>query len=158
MAGSFIRVKLLQILESKTPTSDPYCAINVKEVLKQDGGDTKLVQKKKTFNPEWGKCFDSHLLQGRRLQILVMDRGQGDAIIGEVSVEVSAIADQCRSTAFGSGVAKMAVSTLHSFSFSYFFIFFFFLVFPMVFSASNSGLSLTIARISYVEIASHFHQ
>lgn len=40
------------------------------------------------------------------MQILVQDRGE--TVVGEVAVELSAIADQC--TALGTGVAKMSVS------------------------------------------------
>jgi len=28
-----------------------------------------LVQKKKTIYPEWGSCFDSHLKEGRVIQV-----------------------------------------------------------------------------------------
>lgn len=103
---SFVRVKLLQVTDLRSPTYEPCCAVNVKEAVRQDTGETKIVQKKKTFYPEWGKCFDSHVVDGRRLQIVVLDRRE--TILGEVAVENQAIADQCKT--MGSGVAKMSVS------------------------------------------------
>ncbi|XP_065179775.1 protein kinase C delta type-like isoform X2 [Sycon ciliatum] len=103
--SAFVRVKLLQVTELRSPTFEPKCAVNVKEVVQSTESDARVVQKKKTFYPEWGKCFDSHVIEGRRLQIMVMDRG--DTILGEVAVENQAIADQCK--LMGACVAKMSL-------------------------------------------------
>lgn len=108
MATEFVRVKLLQVTELRSPSFEPKCAVNVKEVTRDENSQARVVQKKKTFYPEWGKCFDSHVVEGRRLQILVMDRG--DTILGEVAVENKAIAEQC--ARMGACVAKMSVSAV----------------------------------------------
>ena len=74
---SFLRVKLIEVNfeEGGTMPSDPFCAVKILEVQSQgEGGDPQLIQKKKTFYPQWNRCFDSHLVQGRRMQVIVMDK------------------------------------------------------------------------------------
>lgn len=74
---SFLRVKLIEVNfeEGGTMPNDPFCAVKILEVQNQsEGGEPQLVQKKKTFYPQWNRCFDSHLVQGRRMQVIVMDK------------------------------------------------------------------------------------
>lgn len=51
------------------PTPQPFCGVNIMEAVHSPGEGMKLMQKKKTFYPDWNKCFDSHLVQGRRMQV-----------------------------------------------------------------------------------------
>nr|CAA73557.1 Serine/Threonine protein kinase [Sycon raphanus] len=109
---SFLRIKILQATSLRGNASDPHLAVNIKESIRTPGGkDVQVVQKKDTFHPEWGKCFDSHLNDGRRMQVMVTDI-VGDGVmestqLGEVTVLLASIADQCRSQ--GSGVSKMSL-------------------------------------------------
>ena len=77
---SFLRVKLIEanFEEGGAVVADPYCAVKILEVHSQnDDGELQLIQKKKTFYPQWNRCFDSHLVQGRRMQVIVMDKQVG---------------------------------------------------------------------------------
>ena len=47
---------------------EAFAAVSIKE-MEQSPHGPKLVQKKKTFYPDWGKCFDSHLVSGRRMMV-----------------------------------------------------------------------------------------
>ena len=113
--NAFLRVKILQVTKLHDTACDPQLAVNIKEVAKGPAGgkDTQIVQRKGTFYPEWGKCFDSHLQEGRRMQVLVKDRAPGapaesGETVAELTVLLSSIAEQCRLA--GSGVSKMSVS------------------------------------------------
>ena len=68
--SAFLRLKLTDAQVSK-PTPQPFCAVNIMEAVHSPGEGVKLLQKKKTFYPDWNKCFDSHLVQGRRMQVCV---------------------------------------------------------------------------------------
>lgn len=77
---SFLRVKLIEVNFEKggAMPADPFCAVKILEVQSQsEDGEDQLVQKKKTFYPQWNRCFDSHLVQGRRMQVIVMDKQVG---------------------------------------------------------------------------------
>ena len=77
---SFLRVKLIDVKfeEGGSAPTDPFCAVKILEVQSQnEDGEHQLVQKKKTFYPQWNRCFDSHLVQGRRMQVIVMDKQVG---------------------------------------------------------------------------------
>ena len=77
---SFLRVKLIEVNfgEGGAMPADPFCAVKILEVQSQnEDGEHQLVQKKKTFYPQWNRCFDSHLVQGRRMQVIVMDKQVG---------------------------------------------------------------------------------
>ena len=72
---SFLRIRLIEAnFDSKLETLDPFCAVKILELLKEEDGDSKLLQKKKTFYPQWNRGFDSHLVEGRRMQVIVMDK------------------------------------------------------------------------------------
>ena len=71
---SFLRVKLIEVQFEDLVVADPFCAVKILEVQKREDGDTQLQQKKKTFHPQWNRCFDSHLVDGRRMQVIVMDK------------------------------------------------------------------------------------
>ncbi len=66
--SSFLRLKMTEAQLGK-PVSQPFCAVNIMEAVHSPGEGVKLLQKKKTFYPDWNKCFDSHLVQGRRMQV-----------------------------------------------------------------------------------------
>ena len=77
---SFLRVKLIEanFEEGGAVPADPFCAVKILEVQSQnDDDEPQLIQKKKTFYPQWNRCFDSHLVQGRRMQVIVMDKQVG---------------------------------------------------------------------------------
>ena len=90
--------------------NNPYCAVNIKEEITKENGEISLQQHKKTFYPEWNRCFDSHLKQGRRMQIYIMDRadvpGADVTTVAEVTVETESLAEQCE----GDNAVKIAVS------------------------------------------------
>ena len=66
--SAFLRLRLLEAqLEKRTPQQ--FCAVNIKETVHSPGEGLKLIQHKSTFYPDWNKCFDSHLVQGRRMQV-----------------------------------------------------------------------------------------
>ncbi|XP_071960952.1 protein kinase C delta type-like [Antedon mediterranea] len=94
----FLRVRLMQVdkgVANVLPDGvvfDPYCAINVKQKEKSANG-YQLVQKKKTVFPEWNKCFDSHLYEGRVIQIIVMTKP--NKFLAECSVPIHDLADYC---------------------------------------------------------------
>lgn len=73
--STFLRVKLLEAKITRNPPSDSFCAVNIKDVQQTPEG-MKFVQKKNTFYPNWGKCFDSHVVSGRRVQVKSIDRGR----------------------------------------------------------------------------------
>lgn len=75
----FIRIKLLEAeagtevwksLEEKGSTWDPYTGVQVKEAVEVPGQGIQLIQKKKTFYPDWNRCFDTHLNEGILLCII----------------------------------------------------------------------------------------
>lgn len=110
MAASFLRIKLLEVIMDHSKPNDPFCAVNIKEVSKDGNGQTIFVQQKKTFYPEWNRCFDSHLKPGRRMQIYIMDRADvpgADVItVAEVTVPTENLAQQCEDDC----AVKIAVS------------------------------------------------
>jgi novel protein kinase C delta type len=53
----------------------------------------RLVQKKKTAYPGWNKCFDTQLVTGRVLQIVVMD---GQRPLADATMRVQDVASKCR--------------------------------------------------------------
>ena len=70
----FIRIKLIesqagaevwQQLEANGLTWDPYTGVQVKEAVDVPGQGIQLIQQKKTFYPDWNRCFDTHLYDGR---------------------------------------------------------------------------------------------
>ncbi|VDL69745.1 unnamed protein product [Nippostrongylus brasiliensis] len=71
------RLKLLradvsaELLPAGCSASDLLPAVNVKEKIEVNG-ESRLVQKKKTIYPEWEKCWDTAVVEGRILQIVLM--------------------------------------------------------------------------------------
>ncbi|XP_070557525.1 protein kinase C delta type-like [Ptychodera flava] len=95
----FIRVKLLQVEPgSKKMVDDgeafnPYCAVNVKEAVESQG-QVQLLQKKKTIYPEWNKCFDAHVYEGRVVQLIVMNRP--NKMLADVTIGVEVLAEKAK--------------------------------------------------------------
>ena len=110
---AFLRVRLCEAIVDHTKPNDPYCAVNIKEAIKGEDGTVSLQQKKKTFFPVWGRCFDSHLKPGRQMQIFVMDRadipGADATPVAEVTVHTEHLAHECMDEEPGVAV-KLAVS------------------------------------------------
>lgn len=104
---AFLRIKVLEALVDHIKPNDPYCAVNVLEAIANPDGSKAFKQKKKTFYPDWDRCFDSHLRHGRRMQITVMDR-PGDAPLAEVTVETEALGRECEEEDAGTAV-KLAL-------------------------------------------------
>lgn len=67
--------------------SDLQPAVNVKEKIEVNG-ECRLVQKKKTTYPEWEKCWDTGVAEGRILQILLM-HNQAPVVEATMRLEVS---------------------------------------------------------------------
>ena len=70
----FIRIKLIEStagsevwkeLEAEGQTWDPFCGVHIKEAVEVPGQGVQLVQKKKTIYPDWNRCFDTHLYDGK---------------------------------------------------------------------------------------------
>ena len=140
---SFLRVKLIEVQFEDLAVADPFCAVKILEVQKREDGDTQLQQKKKTFYPQWNRCFDSHLVDGRRMQVIVMDKvvsfcsvrtdhsqvhslvtflvrpfvqeGGNDRPVAQVTVETEILAEECRQEEDGH-VVKLEVRPLLSMS------------------------------------------
>ncbi|EPB73345.1 hypothetical protein ANCCEY_07552 [Ancylostoma ceylanicum] len=74
---SACRLKLLRAdvpadqLPAGCSVTDLLPAVNVKEKIEVNG-ESRLVQKKKTIYPEWEKCWDTAVTEGRILQIVLM--------------------------------------------------------------------------------------
>ncbi|KAI1732974.1 protein kinase domain-containing protein [Ditylenchus destructor] len=70
------RLKLLRVeipeehLPKDVQVSQLTCAVNVKEKV-EINGENRLIQKRKTMQIDWEKCFDVGILTGRVLQVLV---------------------------------------------------------------------------------------
>ncbi|XP_002740313.1 protein kinase C delta type-like [Saccoglossus kowalevskii] len=96
----FIRVKLLQVepgsrkMVDDGEVFDPFCAINVKEAVESQGHGVQLVQKKKTIYPDWNKCFDAHVYDGRVVQIVIMNRP--NKMLAEVTIGVDVLAHKAK--------------------------------------------------------------
>lgn len=106
-SDAFLRVKILQVTQLPTYANDPQLAVDIKEAG---------AGQKKSFFPEWGKCFDSHLTEGRRMHVIVKDKLPGQPVeaaekVAELTVLLDSIAQQCQLG--GSGVSKMSVSDSH---------------------------------------------
>uniref|UniRef100_A0A0N5AWJ8 C2 domain-containing protein n=1 Tax=Syphacia muris TaxID=451379 RepID=A0A0N5AWJ8_9BILA len=52
--------------------SELHCAVNIKERV-EINGERRLVQNRKTTNPEWDKCWDTGVVPGRVLQVILMN-------------------------------------------------------------------------------------
>ena len=104
---AFLRINLLEAIIDHTKPNDPFCAVNIVEAICNDDGSITMQQQKKTFYPDWNRCFDSHLRKGRKMQIIVKDRP--DTPVAEVTVETEALANECVDEEAGSAV-KLAVS------------------------------------------------
>lgn len=71
-----VRLKLLkaEVPDEQIPKgvqlTDLNCAINVKEKIEVNG-ENRLIQKRKTVQIEWDKCFDVAIIGGRVLQVLL---------------------------------------------------------------------------------------
>ena len=108
--AAFLRIKLLEVIMDHSKPNDPICAVNIKEASKDSKGQLVLQQHKKTFYPDWSRCFDSHLKPGRRMQIYIMDKADvpgADVItVAEVTVETESLAQQCEDDC----AVKIAVS------------------------------------------------
>ena len=109
---AFLRIKLLEVLVDRGKPHDPFCAVNIKEAIEGGDGSVTLQQQKKTFYPDWDRCFDSHLHHGRRMQIIVMDRLEGSDVtpVAEVTVETEALAHECMDEPESNNAVKLAVS------------------------------------------------
>lgn len=115
--SAFLRIKLLEVILDHRKPQDPYCAVNMKEASTGPDGTRTLQQTKKTFFPDWDRCFDSHLKPGRIMQVVVYDRP--DELLTEVTVETEDLAHECQQEEPGCPV-KLAVS--------FYFIFFYFMI------------------------------
>jgi len=79
--------------------TDTFVAVNVKECILTERGTANLEQRKKTMFPEWNSCFDSHLKDGRVVQIILKKRP--DIIISECNIGLQILADKCKGQIVG---------------------------------------------------------
>lgn len=108
---AFVRIKLLEAIVDHVKPTDPVCSVHIMEAITGEDGTITFDQRKKTFCPDWDRCFDSHLKRGRRMQIIVNDRIEGALRpLAEVTVETGALANECMQDEAGSAV-KLAVRT-----------------------------------------------
>lgn len=98
-----MRVRLLEAQIDGFQPSELICAVNIKEPadpasVNGAGGAQShspvMVQKKKTFYPQWGRCFDAHVYPGRVMQIIVMD-GQ-ETPRAQVTLTLEELSDECK--------------------------------------------------------------
>lgn len=111
----FIRVKLIEVEPAASWSKNPhafesYCAVHIKEAVMSATQGISLVQKKKTIYPEWNKCFDTHLYDGRVITIVVLQKPSG-RVIAEVSIGVQFLVDQCKRDTHG--FSSVWVSWMH---------------------------------------------
>ena len=109
MSGPFLRIKLVEVKISPTNfvfSHEPFPSVNIKEKEITTSGFPNFIQKKKTFFPDWGRCFDSHIHDGRRMQIIIMD--SPDKPISDVTVDLMTLAEHYRSDSSGNAV-KLAL-------------------------------------------------
>uniref|UniRef100_H2YN79 Protein kinase C n=1 Tax=Ciona savignyi TaxID=51511 RepID=H2YN79_CIOSA len=98
----FVRVKIVRFEltgQHHGSVSDYFVAINVKECVVQNGIRGTLMQKKKTIYPEWDGCFDSHLKDGRVIQMVLMQKP--DKLVSECNIGLQILADKCRNQSIG---------------------------------------------------------
>lgn len=112
----FIRVKLIEVepasawLKERQPF-DSYCAVHIKEAVLSAAKEFSLVQKKKTIYPEWNKCFDTHLYDGRVITIVVLQK-PGGKVVADVSIGVQFLVDQCKRDAHGFSSVWVSLSCI----------------------------------------------
>lgn len=115
---AFIRLRLLESQLPGAPLADPFCAVSIKESVSTADQGAQLVQKKETFYPKWRKCFDSHIHQGRCVQVLVADKAVLSSLeniqreaSAEVTVELEELAGICKEEPDPSSAVNLAVRT-----------------------------------------------
>lgn len=91
--SSFVRTKLLEVDCGRLHAQEPYAAVSVLDPDEKNGHG-KMMQKKPTFYPNWGQCFDSHISRGRQLGITIYD--QPEMFIADVTTEIDSLSEQCR--------------------------------------------------------------
>ncbi|VDM56832.1 unnamed protein product [Angiostrongylus costaricensis] len=90
---SACRLKLLRAdvpseqLPGGCSATDLLPAVNVKEKIEVND-ESRLVQKRKTIYPEWEKCWDTAVTEGRILQIVLM-HSQTPVVEATMQLEVS---------------------------------------------------------------------
>eukprot|EP00118_Oscarella_pearsei_P025095 m.307496 g.307496 ORF g.307496 m.307496 type:complete len:742 (+) comp42357_c0_seq1:68-2293(+) len=89
---AFARVKILEVKFRPGDRIDPYVAVEIKESV-MENGKTKLVQKKPSFYPDWGQCFDSHLAAGRHIRVAVFDRPE--EFLADTTTPIDSLVEQC---------------------------------------------------------------
>uniref|UniRef100_A0A158P8W1 SLC12 domain-containing protein n=1 Tax=Angiostrongylus cantonensis TaxID=6313 RepID=A0A158P8W1_ANGCA len=67
-------------------------AVNVKEKIEVNG-ESRLVQKRKTIYPEWEKCWDTAVTEGRILQIVLM---HNQTPVVEATMRLEDIISKCK--------------------------------------------------------------
>lgn len=87
-SSSFLRLRLVEPrIDSKHP-AETIASVNIKEAQ-----GNELVQKRKTFYPSWGRCFDAHIYPGRVIQIIVMSTQETP--LAQVTVELDVLGEEC---------------------------------------------------------------
>uniref|UniRef100_A0A914BX64 protein kinase C n=1 Tax=Acrobeloides nanus TaxID=290746 RepID=A0A914BX64_9BILA len=93
------RLKLLRaelpdenLLPKGVQVSDLACSVNVKEKVEVNG-ENRLIQKRKTMQIDWEKCFDVGILPGRVLQVLLLHDKEP---IADATMRLEDIVSKCK--------------------------------------------------------------
>ncbi|KAL3983040.1 Protein kinase domain family protein [Acanthocheilonema viteae] len=72
--------------------TDLHCAINVKERV-EINGEKRLIQKRKTIHPEWNESWDTGVVAGRVLQVVLFN---GTTPIADATMRQQDIISKCK--------------------------------------------------------------
>ncbi|KAK0399845.1 hypothetical protein QR680_003244 [Steinernema hermaphroditum] len=92
------RLKLLraEIPDEKLPDgvriADLTCLVNIKEKAEIDG-EIRLIQKRKTMQVDWEKCWDTGIVPGRVIQVILQHQG---TVVADATMRLEDIVSKCK--------------------------------------------------------------
>uniref|UniRef100_A0A8C6PRD1 Protein kinase C n=1 Tax=Nothobranchius furzeri TaxID=105023 RepID=A0A8C6PRD1_NOTFU len=91
----FLRITLKDYVLGclSVPSETPKCAIKVKESVSTERGKT-LIQKKPTIYPAWKSSFDTHITEGRVIEMVLLQSTEEP--LAKATLGISALTDRCR--------------------------------------------------------------
>uniref|UniRef100_A0A1A8D2Z6 Protein kinase C n=1 Tax=Nothobranchius kadleci TaxID=1051664 RepID=A0A1A8D2Z6_NOTKA len=97
----FLRITLKDYVLGclSVPSETPKCAIKVKESVSTERGKT-LIQKKPTIYPAWKSSFDTHITEGRVIEMVLLQSTEEP--LAKATLGISALTDRCRKSRSGS--------------------------------------------------------
>ncbi|XP_033647150.1 protein kinase C delta type-like isoform X2 [Asterias rubens] len=90
----FLRVRLHGVEDIDLPDKDTGecdCVVHIKEKVTNAQGGSNLMTTRK-LTPLWGKCFDSHLYEGRVIHIIIQNNNK---MVAEAELKVMDMAAMC---------------------------------------------------------------